>query len=101
VLNIAERAAACLGASGASRVDVLVTEGENEYVLEVNTLPGMTPTSLLPKIAEHAGIAYASLCEMILEGADLRAAGPKKDEARPQSGVTFRERDLELVRKAV
>ena len=37
-----------------SRVDLLVTEGENEYVLEVNTLPGMTPTSLLPKIAAHA-----------------------------------------------
>ena len=51
------------------RVDVLVTEGENEYVLEVNTLPGMTPTSLLPKIAAHRGMDYATLCEQILESA--------------------------------
>jgi len=35
-------------------------------VLEVNTLPGMTKTSLLPKIAKRAGIDYATLCEDIL-----------------------------------
>ncbi|HEY3254535.1 MAG TPA: D-alanine--D-alanine ligase, partial [Polyangiaceae bacterium] len=49
VLNLAERAARALDTSGAVRVDLLVTEGQNEYVLEVNTLPGMTETSLLPK----------------------------------------------------
>jgi D-alanine-D-alanine ligase len=101
VMNLAERAVRALGCTGACRVDLLVTEGENEYVLEVNTLPGMTPTSLLPKIAEHAGIEYGALCEMILEGAELSAATPRKEDARPKSGVAFRERDLELVRKAV
>ena len=59
VMNLAERAARALSCTGACRVDLLVTEGENEYVLEVNTLPGMTPTSLLPKIAQAAGIDYA------------------------------------------
>jgi D-alanine-D-alanine ligase len=100
VLNLAERAARALGCTGACRVDLLVTEGENEYVLEVNTLPGMTPTSLLPKIAEHAGIDYASLCEAILDGATLHAPGAKKrnHEDRPKSGVTFREAELSLVR---
>jgi D-alanine-D-alanine ligase len=49
----------------------LATEGENEYVLEVNTLPGMTPTSLLPKIAKGAGYDFPSLCETILERASL------------------------------
>ena len=39
-MNLAERAARALGCTGACRVDLLVTEGENEYVLEVNTLPG-------------------------------------------------------------
>jgi len=73
VLNLAERATRALGCTGACRVDLLVTEGENEYVLEVNTLPGMTPTSLLPKIADAAGIDYASLCESILEGAAMHA----------------------------
>jgi D-alanine-D-alanine ligase len=102
VLNLAERAVRALGCSGACRVDLLVTEGENEYVLEVNTLPGMTPTSLLPKIADHAGIEYGALCEMILEGAELRAGvHPRRADERRRSGVTFAERDLSLVKKAV
>lgn len=70
VLNLAERAIHAVGASGATRVDLLVTSDENEYVLEVNTLPGMTPTSLLPKIAAGAGYDFGDLCEAIL----LRAA---------------------------
>jgi len=69
VMNLAERAARALGCIGACRVDLLVTEGENEYVLEVNTLPGMTKTSLLPKIARAAGLDYGALCEAILASA--------------------------------
>ncbi|HEY6728921.1 MAG TPA: D-alanine--D-alanine ligase [Polyangiaceae bacterium] len=71
ILNLAERAAQALGVTGAARVDLLVTEGENEYVLEVNSLPGMTPTSLLPKIAESAGYDFAHLCDEILARARL------------------------------
>jgi D-alanine-D-alanine ligase len=71
VLNLADRAASALGCTGAVRVDLLVTAGENEYVLEVNTLPGMTETSLLPKIAASAGYDFAELCEAILDGARL------------------------------
>lgn len=73
LMNLAERAARALGCSGACRVDLLATAGENEYVLEVNTLPGMTKTSLLPKIADAAGMDYATLCEEILKGARLHA----------------------------
>jgi D-alanine-D-alanine ligase len=65
-MNLAERAARALGCTGACRVDLLVTEGENEYVLEVNTLPGMTRMSLLPKIAAHAGLSFDALVERIL-----------------------------------
>jgi D-alanine-D-alanine ligase len=79
VMNLAERAARALACGGACRVDLLVTPGENEYVLEVNTLPGMTATSLLPKIAEAAGIDYPSLCETILDGARLHAGLAPKD----------------------
>jgi D-alanine-D-alanine ligase len=90
VMNLAERAVRAVGCTGAVRVDLLVTEGENEYVLEVNTLPGMTPTSLLPKIAAEAGIDYAALCEMILEGATLHSnIQPKPASERRRSGVTF------------
>jgi D-alanine-D-alanine ligase len=78
VLNIARRAAESVGATGALRVDLLVTPGENEYVLEVNTLPGMTPTSLLPKIAEAAGYSFSDLCEAILENARLHT--PQREE---------------------
>lgn len=102
VMNLAERAVRAIGCSGAVRVDLLVTEGENEYVLEVNTLPGMTPTSLLPKIAENAGIDYGSLCEMILEGAQLHSSNERKPASRRRrSGVEYKERDLSLVKKAI
>ncbi len=73
VLRIAERAVRAVGgASGGARVDILVSEGENEYVLEVNTLPGMTPTSLLPKIAAGAGLDFGDLCEAMLARASLK-----------------------------
>ncbi len=85
ILNLGERAARALSCTGGCRVDLLVTEGENEYVLEVNTLPGMTPTSLLPKIASAAGLEYASLCEAILEGASLHAGLPSREERQRAS----------------
>lgn len=100
IMNLAERAAKALGCTGACRVDLLVTEGENEYVLEVNTLPGMTPTSLLPKIAAHAGIEYGALCEAILESATLHTRPQPKRTERHQSGVTFSAKELELVNDA-
>jgi len=78
VLHLADRAAQALGCSSAVRVDLLVTEGENEYVLEVNTLPGMTETSLLPKIADAAGYEFGQLCEAILGAARLHAAPPSR-----------------------
>ena len=77
VLHLAERAAQALDTRGAVRVDLLVTEGQNEYVLEVNTLPGMTETSLLPKIAASAGFDFDSLCAAILERATLHTGVPR------------------------
>jgi D-alanine-D-alanine ligase len=82
VLRLAERAHQALGCTGATRVDLIVTEGENEYVLEVNTMPGMTPTSLLPKIASGCGIDFATLCEEILKTAQL-TYGAKRETKRP------------------
>ncbi len=82
VMRIAERAVHALGATGAVRVDMLVTDGANEYALEVNTLPGMTPTSLLPKIAAYAGYEFPDLCEQILSGASLKV-GRTGDRSSP------------------
>jgi D-alanine-D-alanine ligase len=66
-----------------------VTEGQNEYVLEVNTLPGMTPTSLLPKIAAAAGFDFDSLCGAILERARLHTGVPRHERAAQSSFVTL------------
>jgi D-alanine--D-alanine ligase (EC 6.3.2.4) len=54
-----------LGLEVYSRVDVLLGADGNPYVLEVNTIPGMTETSLLPKAAAAVGIGFAELCERI------------------------------------
>ena len=56
-----------LGVEVYSRVDVLLNEDEVPFVLEVNTIPGMTSTSLLPKAAAAMGIDYPALCARILQ----------------------------------
>ena len=50
-----------------SRADFLLDENGDIYCLEVNTLPGMTATSLLPQEAKAAGIEYGDLCELIIQ----------------------------------
>ena len=50
-----------------SRIDFILTEDGKAYCLEANTLPGMTPTSLLPQEAAAIGISYDELCEKIIE----------------------------------
>jgi D-alanine-D-alanine ligase len=58
-----------LGCSGHARPDLRISHAGEPSVLEVNTLPGMTKTSLLPKIAKSVGMDYAALCEAILAAA--------------------------------
>ena len=55
-----------LGLSVYSRADFIVTEDGTPYFLEINTLPGMTPTSLVPQEAAAVGIDYGTLCETII-----------------------------------
>jgi D-alanine-D-alanine ligase len=57
-----------LDCKGATRVDLRVDREGNAFVLEVNTIPGMTETSLLPKIAGLAGLDFPGLIEEILTG---------------------------------
>lgn len=72
LLGEGEAAHRSLGCSGYSRVDFIVTADGTAYVLEVNTLPGMTDLSLLPEIAQGAGIGFPELVERILDSADLK-----------------------------
>ncbi|MBM3821929.1 MAG: D-alanine--D-alanine ligase [Verrucomicrobia bacterium] len=61
------RAFASVGGRDYGRVDVMVRESGEPVVLEVNTLPGMTETSLLPKAAAAAGLGFDALCQSMLE----------------------------------
>lgn len=65
--DVAVRAFEELGCSGWGRVDFMTDGAGNSYVLEVNTVPGMTSHSLVPMAAKQAGIDFAELCWRILE----------------------------------
>ena len=56
-----------LGCKGMSRADTIVTDTGEVYLLEVNTIPGMTPTSLLAEAARAAGMSFADLCSRLVE----------------------------------
>ena len=75
--EISLRAFQQLGCSGVARVDLMTDENENPFVIDVNTMPGMTETSLLPKAAIYAGIPFTDLVERILLGASLKMEGGK------------------------
>ncbi len=73
VQKLGAKAHQALGCDGYSRVDFLVTESGECYLLEVNTLPGMTALSLLPEIAQKgAGLSFDHLVERILSSAALK-----------------------------
>jgi D-alanine-D-alanine ligase len=62
-----------VGCRGLGRVDFRVAPDGQPYVLEINTIPGFTATSLLPKAAARAGIGFAALCARIMESARFDA----------------------------
>ncbi|MBQ9182197.1 MAG: D-alanine--D-alanine ligase [Neisseriaceae bacterium] len=64
--DLAVKAFQILGCAGWGRVDFLKDENDNLYLLEVNTVPGMTSHSLVPKAAKQVGVDFADLCVEIL-----------------------------------
>ncbi|MGB4068178.1 MAG: D-alanine--D-alanine ligase [Nitrospira sp.] len=73
ISELARRTYEALECEGAARVDFRITSRGRPYVLEINTVPGMTETSLLPMAAAQVGIAYDVLVERILQSALDRA----------------------------
>lgn len=68
VQDMAVQAHKALGCSGVSRTDIILDEGEGQaWVLETNTIPGMTATSLLPDAARAAGMTFPELCTKLIE----------------------------------
>ena len=64
--RIAELCHQTLGCRGMSRTDMIVTAQSEIYTLEVNTIPGMTPTSLLPRSADAAGYSFSQLLDTLI-----------------------------------
>ena len=75
-MQVAETAHRVLGCRGVTRVDLRYDEAAGEidglHLLEINTQPGMTPTSLVPEIAAHRGISFGDLVEWMVEDAGCR-----------------------------
>jgi D-alanine-D-alanine ligase len=76
VVEVGLAAHRALGCRDLSRVDLIVPEGGEPQVLEVNTIPGFTSHSLVPKAAAQAGISFGRLCECIVALARKRVTGP-------------------------
>ena len=70
------------------RVDVMVRADGTPVVLEVNTLPGMTETSLLPKAAAAAGLNYGALCQRMVDLALARKAAAELKAEQAAAGST-------------
>ncbi len=68
--TLAARAIEALGCTGMARVDFRMNNAGDLYILEVNTIPGFTAHSLLPKAAQAAGIDFVALCDRIMAGAE-------------------------------
>lgn len=88
-LTQAVHAHQALGCTGATRVNMIISDLGNEYLLEVNTLPGLTRRSLLPRIAESAGMNFGDLVEAIMLDAGLRAGGTVQVGDRRISQLPF------------
>ena len=77
-----------IGGRDYARVDVMVRADGSPVVLEVNTLPGMTETSLLPKAAAAAGMSYAALCQRMIDLALERKAAAELKAEEEAAGST-------------
>ena len=63
-----------IGCEGFSRIDVRLDEKNEPFILEINTIPGFTPTSLFPKAAAHAGYSFLDVCTKLLTIANGKKA---------------------------
>ena len=92
VRAVALRAHDALGCRDVSRVDMILAEDDTPFVLEVNTIPGMTPVSLVPDAARAAGIEFPELCETLARYALRRTAARKRNREPGVDGWAIDER---------
>jgi D-alanine-D-alanine ligase len=65
--DIAQRAFTAIGCAGMARIDFFVEDGDDVRALEVNTIPGFTPTSVYARLFEAAGVGYRELVERLVD----------------------------------
>jgi D-alanine-D-alanine ligase len=85
IQELALRAFRALGLMVYARVDVILSDTGEPFVLEANTIPGMTETSLLPEAAAVVGISYADLCARIIALSSLRQRSGGQMRARTEA----------------
>jgi D-alanine-D-alanine ligase len=73
IQKLALRAHQAIGCRDLSRLDFMVDRQNRPYILEINTMPGFTPKSLLPEMAAHEGIAFPQLVDRLVHAAAARA----------------------------
>jgi D-alanine-D-alanine ligase len=83
IQELGQRAFQVLGCSGVGRVDLRLSPDNRPYILEVNTVPGMTPTSLVPMAAQAVGISYDELVQRMVEMAVQRRRASAARSATP------------------
>ncbi len=80
VTELSVRAAAVMGCTGPTRVDVLVSDRGNEVVLSVNPRPSLSPRSLVGRAAQSVGLGFPELVDRVLQGARLHGRRPRDAE---------------------
>jgi len=78
--ELARKANKVVGARDLARIDIMLDEQDQPYLLEINTIPGFTPRSLLPEAAAHVGIDFAHLVDRLVKRAAMRGATIKATE---------------------
>jgi len=94
--DLARRANHLVGARDLARVDLMLDRASNPYLLEINTLPGFTPTSLLPEAAAHAGIDFPCLVDRLATRAALRHPESLTPVVRINANLLNRNRSAKL-----
>ena len=74
VVRLAKKTFNVTGCAGVARVDFMLSKDNLPYVIEVNSVPGMTETSLVPDAARAMGVEFGELCEKILEMSGFKKA---------------------------
>ncbi|HEY2585467.1 MAG TPA: D-alanine--D-alanine ligase [Tepidisphaeraceae bacterium] len=72
--ELAREANDVVGARDLARIDIMLDDQHHPHLLEINTLPGFTPKSLLPEAANHAGINFTALVDRLVKRASERGA---------------------------